>query len=29
VMKLGAVEFIKKPVNKDKLSDVLNNFGLM
>jgi len=29
VMKLGAIEFIKKPVSKDKLTDVLNNFGFV
>lgn len=29
VMKLGAVDFIKKPVNKDKLMTVLNDYGLI
>ena len=29
VMKMGAIDFIKKPVNKDKLTTVLNEFGLM
>ena len=29
VMKLGAIDFIKKPVNKDKLGAVLNEYGLM
>lgn len=29
VMKLGAVDFIKKPVNKDKLGAVLNAYGLL
>jgi len=29
VMKLGAIDFIKKPVNKDKLGVVLNEYGLL
>lgn len=29
VKKLGAIEFIKKPINKDKLSDVLQSYGLL
>ena len=29
VMKLGAVDFIKKPVNKDKLAAVLHDYGLL
>jgi len=29
VMKLGAVDFIKKPVNKEKLASVLNDYGLL
>lgn len=29
VMTLGALEFIKKPINKDKLKDVLVNYGLL
>ena len=29
VKKLGAIEFIKKPINKDKLHDVLTTYGLM
>lgn len=29
VKKLGAIEFIKKPINKDKLAEVLDAFGLM
>lgn len=29
VKKLGAIEFIKKPINKDKLTDVLNAYGLL
>ena len=29
VMKLGAVDFIKKPVNKDKLGAILNAYGLI
>lgn len=29
VMKLGAVDFIKKPVNKEKLVNVLNDYGLL
>ena len=29
VKSMGAIEFIKKPVNKDKLQTVLNNYGLM
>ncbi len=28
VKKMGALEFIKKPINKEKLSDVLNAYGL-
>lgn len=29
VMALGALDFIKKPVNKEKLETVLQTFGLM
>ncbi len=29
VIGLGALEFIKKPVNKEKLATVLHDFGLM
>lgn len=29
VMSLGALDFIKKPVNKDKLFSTLENFGLL
>ncbi len=29
VMKMGAIDFIKKPVNKEKLSQVLTQYGLM
>ncbi|MEO0443957.1 MAG: response regulator [Pseudomonadota bacterium] len=29
VKKLGAIDFIKKPVNKEKLEQVLNSYGLM
>ena len=29
VMGLGALDFIKKPVNSEKLSDVLKNYGLL
>ena len=29
VKKLGAVEFIKKPVNQDKLMSVLTDYGLL
>jgi len=29
VQKLGAIDFIKKPVNKDKLSEVLHSYGLL
>lgn len=29
VMKLGAIDFIKKPVNKEKLRDVLDRYGLL
>ena len=29
VLKLGALEFIKKPINKEKLCDVLRNYGLL
>lgn len=29
VMKSGALEFIKKPVNKDKLGEVLRTYGLV
>lgn len=29
VMKLGALEFIKKPINKEKLEDVLRTYGLL
>jgi CheY-like chemotaxis protein len=29
VMKLGALDFIKKPVDKVKLSEVLNRYGLL
>lgn len=29
VMSLGALAFIKKPVNKDKLLETLNSFGLL
>ena len=29
VMALGALDFIKKPVNSEKLSDVLKNYGLL
>lgn len=29
VMKLGALEFIKKPINKEKLEDVLHTYGLL
>ena len=29
VMKLGAVDFIKKPVSKDKLTAVLHDYGLL
>ena len=28
VKKMGALEFIKKPINKEKLSQVLNDYGL-
>ncbi len=28
VKKMGALEFIKKPINKEKLADVLNAYGL-
>jgi CheY-like chemotaxis protein len=29
VKKMGAIDFIKKPVNKDKLGSVLNAYGLL
>lgn len=29
VRSLGALEFIRKPVNKDKLKDVLTTYGLL
>lgn len=29
VLKLGALEFIKKPINKEKLTDVLQMYGLL
>lgn len=29
VMKMGAIDFIKKPVNKDKLTAVLSEYGLL
>lgn len=29
VMAMGALDFIKKPVNAEKLSDVLKNYGLL
>lgn len=29
VLKLGALEFIKKPINKEKLTSVLEMFGLL
>ena len=29
VRSLGALDFIKKPVNKDKLKDVLETYGLL
>ena len=29
VRSLGALEFIKKPINKEKLSDVLATYGLL
>ncbi len=29
VIKLGGLEFIKKPINKEKLSDVLTTYGLL
>ena len=29
VLKLGALEFIKKPINKEKLGDVLRMYGLI
>jgi CheY-like chemotaxis protein len=29
VKKLGAIDFIKKPVSKEKLTEVLNAYGLM
>jgi len=29
VMKLGALEFIKKPINKEKLQGVLSDYGLL
>ncbi|AFU98314.1 response regulator receiver domain-containing protein [Simiduia agarivorans SA1 = DSM 21679] len=29
VLALGALEFIKKPINKDKLAEVLHQYGLM
>ncbi|MFL0796885.1 MAG: response regulator [Cellvibrionaceae bacterium] len=29
VMKLGAIDFIKKPINKEKLKDVLDRYGLL
>lgn len=29
VMSAGALDFIKKPVNKDKLEEVLKNYGLL
>lgn len=29
VMAMGALEFIKKPINKDKLADVLHQYGLL
>jgi CheY-like chemotaxis protein len=29
VMKAGALDFIKKPVDKEKLSEVLNRYGLL
>lgn len=29
VMALGALEFIRKPINREKLKDVLINYGLL
>ncbi len=29
VMKMGAIDFIKKPVSKEKLGAVLNEYGLL
>ena len=29
VMSLGAMDFIKKPVNKEQISDILNEYGLL
>lgn len=29
VMALGALDFIKKPINKDKLAEVLHRYGLL
>lgn len=29
VMAMGALEFIKKPINKEKLEEVLRNYGLL
>ena len=29
VKKLGAIDFIKKPVNKEKLAEVLNTYGFV
>lgn len=29
VIQLGALDFIKKPINKEKLLDTLENFGLL
>lgn len=29
VMALGALEFIKKPINKEKLAEVLHRYGLL
>lgn len=29
VLKLGALDFIQKPINRDKLSDTLRKFGLL
>lgn len=29
VMKLGALEFIKKPINQEKLEEVLRTYGLL
>ena len=29
VIKAGALDFIRKPINRDKLTDVLNKYGLL